>query len=89
MATMNDRRRELDLDDLDRVVGGASRVTARSGSDQLTSMLSQITDSIHSLSNQRQGCDPMQMPMVQSSEEPAPALPPAVGDGGGGDGGGF
>lgn len=49
--------------DLVRVLGGASRVTSRSGSnDQLTTMLTQITQSIQNLSNNKsQGMDPMMM----------------------------
>lgn len=51
---------------LANVGGGASRVTARSGgsNDQLTAMLTQITDSIKSLSSSNSQSDPMQMMMM-------------------------
>jgi len=51
--------------DLVRVLGGASRVTSRSGSnDQLTTMLTQITSSIQNLSNNKQQMDPTMMMMM-------------------------
>jgi hypothetical protein len=52
--------------DLEHVAGGASRVSARSGSnEQLTTMLTQVTSSIKDLaSNQNKGMDPMMMMMM-------------------------
>jgi hypothetical protein len=51
--------------DLVRVQGGASRVTSRSGSsDQLTTMLTQITSSIQNLSNNKNQTDPSMMMMM-------------------------
>jgi hypothetical protein len=57
----------IDPEDLDRVAGGASRVSSRAGGsdDQLTLMLTQITDSIKGLASQNNsGQDPMQMMMM-------------------------
>jgi len=53
----------IDVNQLAKVGGGASRVTARSGgsSDQLTLMMSQITDSIKALSQNTSQSDPTQM----------------------------
>ncbi len=75
--------------DLEHVAGGASRVSARSGSnDQLTTMLTQVTSSIKDLaSNQNKGgMDPMMMMMMMmggmgggggaAAAAPAPAPPP-------------
>jgi hypothetical protein len=52
--------------DLNRVSGGASRVTSRSSSssDQLTAMMTQITGSIKDLSANKSQSDPMQMMMM-------------------------
>ena len=51
--------------DLHRVKGGASRVSARSGSsDQLTTMMTQITSSIQSLSQNKNQSDPSTMMMM-------------------------
>jgi hypothetical protein len=53
--------------DLDKVSGGASRVSSRAGGDntQLTAMLTSITDSIKGLANQKSsGMDPMMMMMM-------------------------
>jgi|SRR5689334_6863829 len=64
--------------DLDRVAGGASRVSARTGSnnDQITQMLTQVTSSIKDLAGQKSsGMDPMMMMMMM------------MGGGGGGGGG--
>jgi len=64
--------------DLVRVLGGASRVTSRSGSnDQLTTMLTQITSSIQNLSNNKGQMDPSMMMMMLMM----------MGGGGGGGGG--
>ncbi len=55
----------IDLDQLTKVAGGASRVTARSNSnDQLTAMMTQITQSIQALSQNNNQSDPMQMMMM-------------------------
>jgi hypothetical protein len=71
----------IDPMQLDKVAGGASRVSARSGggNDQLTAMLTQITSSIKDLasSNNSGGFDPMMMMMMMM-----------MGGGGGGGGGG-
>jgi len=64
--------------DLDRVAGGASRVSARTGSnnEQVTQMLTQVTSSIKDLAGQKSsGMDPMMMMMMM------------MGGGGGGGGG--
>jgi hypothetical protein len=80
----------IDPTDLAKVGGGASRVTARSsGSDQLTTMLTQITQSIQALSQNNSQSDPMQMMMMMmmmggmgggggavAAAPPAPAGPP-------------
>jgi hypothetical protein len=80
----------IDADQLSQVAGGASRVTSRSGgsNDQLTLMMTQITDSIKQLaSSQNQGSDPMQMMMMMmmmggmgggGGGAPAPAPAPAA-----------
>jgi hypothetical protein len=71
----------IDAHQLEKVGGGASRVTARSGgsNDQLTTMLTGITDSIKNLaSSNNQGMDPMMMMMMMMM----------MGGGGGGGGGG-
>lgn len=56
----------IDASQLAQVSGGASRVTARSGgsNDQLTTMLTQITDSIKALAQNNNQNDPMQMMMM-------------------------
>jgi hypothetical protein len=81
----------IDPADLAKVGGGASRVTARSsGNDQLTAMLTQITQSIQALSQNNNQSDPMQMMMMMmmmggmggggggavAAPAPAPAAPP-------------
>jgi len=80
----------IDASELSKVAGGASRVTARSGSsnDQLTLMLSQITQSIQALSQNNNQSDPMQMMLMMmmmggmggggggAVAAPAPAAPP-------------
>jgi hypothetical protein len=54
--------------DLDRVSGGASRVSSRTGggNEQLTQMLTQITSSIKDLAGSKSsgGMDPMMMMMM-------------------------
>ena len=56
----------IDPGALASVAGGASRVTARNNSsnDQLTQMMTQITDSIKSLAQNNNQNDPMQMMMM-------------------------
>ena len=56
----------IDANELTKVAGGASRVTARSSSsnDQLTTMMTQITQSIQALSQNNNQSDPMQMMMM-------------------------
>lgn len=79
----------IDLADLDKVAGGASRVSSRAGgaSEELTTMLTQITDSIKSLATQQnQGQDPMQLMLMMmmmggmggggGGAAPAAAAPP-------------
>lgn len=57
----DDPMQTIDRDELALVAGG-TRVTARSGSDdQLTLMLTQITDSIKDLATSRNQTDPTQM----------------------------
>jgi hypothetical protein len=78
--------------DLVGVQGGASRVTSRSGSsDQLTTMLTQITSSIQNMSNNKNQSDPTMMMVmmmmmmggggggggVAAAPPPPPAPPPA------------
>ena len=64
--TAKDPFQSIDLNQLNQVAGGASRVTARSSgsSDQLTLMMTQITDSIKALSQNNNQSDPMQMMMM-------------------------
>jgi hypothetical protein len=77
----------LDRMQLKRVAGGAARVTSRSGNtDQLTTMLTGITDSIKQLAtNNTQQQDPMSMMMMMmmmggggggGGSAPAAAAPP-------------
>ena len=78
----------IDPTELAKVGGGASRVTARSNSnDQLTTMLTQITQSIQALSQNNNQQDPMQMMMMMmmggmggggggAVAAPPPAAPP-------------
>ena len=80
----------IDPTELAKVGGGASRVTARSNSnDQLTTMLTQITQSIQALAQNNNQSDPMQMMMMMmmggmgggggavAAPPPAPAPPQA------------
>jgi phage-related minor tail protein len=79
--------------DLDRVAGGASRVSSRTGgsNEQLTQMLTQITSSIKDLAGSKSsGMDPMMMMMMMmgggggggggavAAPAPAPAPTPAI-----------
>jgi hypothetical protein len=81
MPTEKDPFVSIDTAALAGVAGGASRVTARSGgsNDQLTAMLTQITDSIKALAGQNNQSDPSQMLMMMMM---------MGGLGGGGGGGG-
>ena len=58
----------IDLNQLDKVAGGASRVSTRTGgsNDQLMTMLTQVTDSIKDLAKNQSsgGMDPMMMMMM-------------------------
>ena len=55
-------------EDLNKVAGGAARVTARSsgGSSEITAMLTQVTNSIKDLASSKSssGMDPMMMMMM-------------------------
>jgi hypothetical protein len=78
--------------DLDKVSGGAARVTARSSgaSSEITQMLTSVTNSIKDLAGQKSsGMDPMMMMMMMmmmggggggggavAAPAPAPAAPP-------------
>ena len=64
--TQGDPFATIDPDALTNVAGGASRVTARNNSsnDQLTLMMTQITDSIKALAQNNNQNDPMQMMMM-------------------------
>ena len=87
--TPKDPFQSIDVDQLSNVAGGASRVTARSNSnDQLTAMMTQITQSIQALSQNNNQSDPMQMMMMMmmggmggggggAAAAPPPAAPPA------------
>ncbi|HEY0483198.1 MAG TPA: hypothetical protein VGD37_37005 [Kofleriaceae bacterium] len=83
----------IDATELGKVAGGASRVTARSSgsNDQLTLMLTQITDSIKAMSQNNSQSDPMQMMLMMmmmggmgggggavAAPAPAPAPQPPV-----------
>jgi hypothetical protein len=90
--THRDPFQSIDPTELSKVGGGASRVTARSSSnDQLTTMLTQITQSIQALAQNNNQSDPMQMMMMMmmmggmggggggavAAAPPQPAAPPA------------
>ncbi|HEY6175746.1 MAG TPA: hypothetical protein VIX73_14905 [Kofleriaceae bacterium] len=89
--THRDPFTSIDPTELSKVGGGASRVTARSNSanDQLTAMLTQITNSIQQLASNNNQSDPMQMMLMMMmmggmgggggggvAAAPAPAAPP-------------
>ena len=91
--TSQDPFMSIDASELTKVAGGASRVTARSNSstDQLTAMMTQITQSIQALSQNNNQSDPMQMMMMMmmmggmgggggaaAAPAPAPAPQPPV-----------
>ena len=55
----------IDRGQLTTVIGGASRVTSRSGNtDQLTTMLTQITSSIKDLANNNNSSSQMMLPLM-------------------------
>ena len=64
----NDPFATIDSTQLEKVGGGASRVSARTGgsNDQLMTMLTQVTDSIKDLAKNQSsgGMDPMMMMMM-------------------------
>jgi len=66
MPSMKNLFSSIASNDLNRVSGGASRVTSRSGAatDQLTTMMTQITSSIQNLANNKNQTDPTQMMMM-------------------------
>jgi K+-transporting ATPase A subunit len=78
----------ISTDDLDKVSGGAARVTARSSSanSEITALLTQVTSSIKDLASQPSGgMDPMMMMMMMmmmggggggAAAAPAPAPQP-------------
>ena len=79
----------IEADQLEKVAGGATRVTARSSGadDQLTQMLTTITDSIKQLATNNNQSDPMQMMLMMmmmggmgggggGGAAPAPVAPP-------------
>lgn len=81
----NDALTSIDRWQLNTVIGGASRVTSRSGNtDQLTTMLTQITSSIKDLANNNNNSSsqmmlPMMMMMMGGGGGPtASAPPPAI-----------
>ncbi len=80
MSNKQDPFTSIASEDLNKVAGGAARVTARSSgsNDQLTQMLTQITSSIKDLAGSKSsgGMDPMMMMMMMM-----------MGGGGGGGGG--
>jgi hypothetical protein len=66
MPTNRDPFTSIDANALAAVSGGVSRVSARntSSNDQLTLMMTQITDSIKALAANNNQNDPMQMMMM-------------------------
>ena len=66
MPSMKNLFSSIASNDLHRVSGGASRVSSRSSgsSDQLTTMMTQITSSIKDLAGNKNQSDPMQMMMM-------------------------
>jgi hypothetical protein len=90
----NDPFATIDSTQLEKVAGGASRVSSRTGgsNDQLMTMLTQVTDSIKDLAKNQSsgGMDPMMMMMMMmggggggggaaaAAPAPAPAPTPAI-----------
>ena len=84
----------ISSEDMNKVSGGAARVTARSSgaSSEITQMLTQVTSSIKDLAGQKAGVDPMMMMMmmmvmggggggggqVAAAPAPQPATPPVI-----------
>jgi len=66
MPTQRDPFTSIDANALASVSGGVSRISARntSSNDQLTAMMTQITDSIKALAQNNSQSDPMQMMMM-------------------------
>ena len=66
MPSMKNLFSSIASNDLTAVAGGASRVSSRSSgsSDQLTTMMTQITSSIKDLGASKNQSDPMQMMMM-------------------------
>jgi hypothetical protein len=91
-STPHDPFPTIAASELGQVAGGASRITARSSGsdDQLTLMMTQITDSIKALAQNNSQSDPMQMIMMMmmmggmggggaaAAAPPAPAPQPPV-----------
>lgn len=79
MPTNTESLTSIATKELSSTLGGASRVTSRSGSsnDQLTMMLTQITSSIKDLAGNKNQSDPSMMMMMAMM----------MGGGGGGGGG--
>jgi hypothetical protein len=86
MPKKTEKLTSINAEDLWRVTGGASRVTSRSSgsTEQLTTMLTQITSSIKDLANKNNSSDsmlPMMMMMMMGGgggggAAAAPAAPP-------------
>ena len=84
----------ISADDLNKVSGGAARVTARSSgsNSEITALLTSVTSSIKDLAGQKSsgGMDPMMMMMMMmmggggggggavAAPPPAPAAPPVI-----------
>src|SRR6185295_6892662 len=81
----------ISSEDMNKVSGGAARVTARSSgaNAEITQMLTQVTSSIKDLAGQKSGMDPMMMMMMMmmmggggggggAVAAPAPAPQPAT-----------
>ena len=66
MPTKTNLFSSIASNDLVRIQGGASRVTSRSSgsNDQLTTMMTQLTQSLQQLSQNNNQGDPMQMMMM-------------------------
>jgi hypothetical protein len=92
MPSTDSKFNAIASNDLNRISGGASRVTSRSSSssDQLTTLMTQITGSIKDLAANKPQQDPMQMMMMMMmmggggggggasvAAAPPPAPPPA------------
>ena len=89
MSTKKDPFASISTADLDKVSGGASRVTSRSSgsNSEITAMLTQVTSSIKDLASSKSssGMDPMMMMMMMmmgggggggAVAAPPPAAPP-------------